>query len=474
MGRRRSAGCYAEEIGMKMAQRKWWKGIFTGMLLAAVLTAGCGAGRFTNEEVVVARSPETENEQMEVKMEGSLQEQLLAPARWRESFAADGIEALVDADVVVPDADGIRLWKMEGRTFAQQDYEAMNRVILKGDGNIIYVRNRTNETGEQELSKEEIAEQIEALQEKMSSGEAGSRISGEQAYSYEEAMKELEARLEQAPDKFIAYDSGKLFSKEEGDFAECREKGYMTASGREYCFSVENDLYSEPGWRDICMVLLEDGAYGGIRDGLSADEQEEWKAKLRTTPEEFEKKAAELAEELGMTQYRVAGGEVVSVGSSWQQSPGYLVHFTREVEGVQVNYRSGYHGRISGLDLWWDDESFGLLYDDDGVAGMIWQNPYVLREGSEGFANLLSFDRIQDVFRKMMPEKYKGLGNPAEFVITKVQLGYMRAWESGDAVEATLIPVWDFYGYQKGVGEEGKSFYSAMTINAMDGTVPER
>lgn len=459
---------------MKMAQRKGKKRTAAGILLAILLTAGCGTDRFTQEEVVVAREPETEKLQIEESAKGSLREQLQVPARWQDSFSEDGIEVLVGADVVVPDAGGFRLWQMEGRTFAQQDYEAVNRVILKGDGDIIYTRNRTKETGEQELTKEELEEQINALQEKMASGEGGSRIGSEQTYDYEEALKELEERLEAAPEKYTAYDSGKLFSGEEGDFAECREMGYITANGQEYCFSVENGLYSVPGWRDICMVLLENGAYGAIHDGLSADEQEEWKAKLRTAPEEFEKKAAALAEELGMTQYRVAGGEAVSVGNSWEESPGYLVHFTRVVDGVQVNYRSGYHGTISGLDLWWDDECFDLLYDDDGVVGMIWQNPYALREESGGYAELLSFEQIQDVFRKMMPEKYKGLGGTAEFVITKAQLGYMRAWESGEAVEATLIPVWDFYGYQKGEGEEGKPFCSWMTINAMDGTVLAR
>lgn len=444
------------------------------MLLAALLTAGCGAKRFIADEVAVPKSSEAETLQMAEKTEESLREQLQAPGRWRDSFSEDGIEVLVDAEVAVPDVDGIRLWQIEGRQFAQQDYEAVNRVMLKGNGDIIYTLNRQNGTEAPELTKEEIEGQIEALQEKMDSGGTGSRIGSERTSSYEEAMEELEEHLESAPEEFISYASGKLFSGEEGDFAECREMGYISANGRDYSFSVENDLYLVQGWRDICMVLLENGAYGGIHDGLSAGGQAEWEAKLRTAPEEFEKKATMLAEELGMPQYRVAGGEAVSVGNGMQQSPGYLVHFTRAVDGVQINYRSGYHGRISAPELWWDDECFDLLYDDDGVAGLIWQNPYALRKGSRRYAKLLSFERIQDVFRKMLPEKYKGLGGPAELVITKVQLGYMRAWESDGAVEATLIPVWDFYGYQKGTGEEGKPFCSWMTINAMDGTVLER
>lgn len=80
-----------------------------------------------------------------------------------------------------------------------------------------------------------------------------------------------------------------------------------------------------------------------------------------------------------------------------------------------------------------------------------------------------------------MPKKYEGLsgsdGQPVEFDITEIRLGYMRSWEEEASAEAALIPVWDFYGTRTLSGDLydiKRSFYPWLTINAMDGTVIER
>lgn len=415
---------------------------------------------------------------------GKIRDQVQAPDVWKTRFSDGRIAVKVDAKVKVPDAEGISLQKVTGRTFSWEEYEAVNRVLFKGEGDWLYTKERTKAEGAPGWTKEEIDAQIAALEEKIAAGEDGKTILEDQVLSYGQAIEVWEKKRAAAPGLY----ERERFSVEEAledgaDTAVYRDwTGYVPVGDKEYYIHLDNGLYRDPQWRDICFEIFSDEDRAGYRANLSLSEQEALKGLLKAEPQEVTAQAEALVKALGLEEYRVYGGEFVDLGirnTPQEVIPGYLVHFTRTVGGTAVNYGNDLRSWLPVPGIHWEEERLDVLYDDRGFAGLVWKNPYRVEVEEARFVELLSFEQIQDIFRTMLPKKYEGLGGgqPVEFAITEIRLGYMRSREQKDAIEATLIPVWDFYGTRTLTGDlyDGEqAFYPWLTINAMDGTVIER
>lgn len=414
-----------------------------------------------------------------------IREQVQAPEVWNGEFSGEGIVVRVNARVEVPDTEGFRLYKVVGRTFAAEEYRAVNRVLLNGAGERLYKKEETNAEGAPEWTKEEIDERIAALEEKIALGEEGKTVVGDRSLSYGEAVELWRERREKSPD---------LFDREVFSFEEALEAGkdslrpndrtgYVMVGEEEYCVHLCNDLYWDPEWRDIYFQVFSDEDYAGYRDSLNADEQQKAGALLKTAPQEITARAEALVRELGLEEYRVFGGEFVNMGvlnTPQEDMPGYAVHFTREAGGISVNYGNDNRSWIPEAGIHWGEEKLDVLYNDAGFVGLVWENPYEVEADGDRYVELLCFEQIQDVFMNMMLRKQEGTGGEGqkvEFDITEIRLGYMRSWEERERMEAALIPVWDFYGTREQSGtlpQAAQPYYSWLTINAMDGTVIER
>lgn len=467
------------------------KGLLLGLICIAL--SGCGradiivvpreaAGRNMIEAQEAAGRDVTEAQEAA----GKIQDQVQAPDVWKIKFSDGRIAVKVDAKVKVPDAEGISLQKVTGRTFSREEYEAVNGVLFKGEGDWLYTKERTKEEGAPGWTKEEIDAQIAALEEKIAAGEDGKTILEDQVLSYGQAIEVWEKKRAAAPGLY----ERERFSVEEAledgaDAAVYRERtGYVPVGDKEYYIHLDNGLYRDPQWRDICFEIFSDEDRAGYRANLSLSEQEALKGLLKAEPQEVTAQAEALVKALGLEEYCVYGGEFVDLGirnTPQEVIPGYLVHFTRTVGGIAVNYGNDLRSWLPVPGIHWEEERLDVLYDDRGFAGLVWKNPYRVETEGARFVELLSFEQIQDIFRKMLPKKYEGLGGgggqPVEFAITEIRLGYMRSWEEKDTIEATLIPVWDFYGTRALTGDlydVKQAFYPWLTINAMDGTVIER
>lgn len=105
---------------------------------------------------------------------------------------------------------------------------------------------------------------------------------------------------------------------------------------------------------------------------------------------------------------------------------------------------------------------------------------------SDEYLFLLPFAEIQNIFKEMIIKKYQDWMEDnddmkIDFQINEVRLGYMRVRDKGNAQEATMVPVWDFmgtrkitYGSEEVFYDENSAFESALTINALDGTIIDR
>ncbi|MDY2653330.1 MAG: DUF6034 family protein [Eisenbergiella porci] len=79
--------------------------------------------------------PKEESTQVpQAAAEGSIAEQVQAPSRFALEFSdtAGQLSVSVDASVTVPAAEGFRLKTVASRTFTQEDYDAVNSVLLGG------------------------------------------------------------------------------------------------------------------------------------------------------------------------------------------------------------------------------------------------------------------------------------------------------------------------------------------------------
>lgn len=416
-------------------------------------------------------------------LDNGIREQVQAPGSWETEFSDGGITVKVNAKVTVPDAEGFRMQKVAGRTFSEEEYEAANKVLLQGEGDWLYTKKRRETEETQEWTKEEIEEQIAALEEKIASKEKGKTMLGGQALTYEEAVRMWRKRLEAAPDMFET----EVFSYEEvinGGQNGGGWEGYGKAGEEEYLIVLQNDPDWDPKWVDISFEIFADEFCAGYRDHLNMEEQKKLEESFHAAMPDVISEAEALVKELGLDEYRVFGGEFVDMGirnTPQEVIPGYIVHFTRAVDGISVNYGNDLRGWFPEAEIHWEEERLDVLYGEEGFAGLVWKNPYEVKEEGEGWVKLLSFEEIQDIFRKMMPLKYEELKGReeqgAEFTITEVRLGYQRSREERGRAEATLIPVWDFYGTRTLTGDLydiKQPYYRWLTINAVDGTVIER
>ena len=98
----------------------------------------------------------------------------------------------------------------------------------------------------------------------------------------------------------------------------------------------------------------------------------------------------------------------------------------------------------------------------------------------------MTFDKIDEIFRKMMLVKYdehnsNGLTSAA-YRVDRVALEMSRVTDRKSSEKGLLVPVWNFYGSYYFTYEDGLNFGSddregfpspLLRINAIDGTVIE-
>lgn len=103
----------------------------------------------------------------------------------------------VKARVVVPEADGFRLKTVTSRIFTQEDYDAVNRVLLQGGK--LWDRVVDENDPAHGFTKSEIEERIRILKEEKESGESYVDQYGD-GKDYDKKIAEFEAMLEAAPE----------------------------------------------------------------------------------------------------------------------------------------------------------------------------------------------------------------------------------------------------------------------------------
>lgn len=158
-------GCCGSDYEHGINCSYWLSGNFCGG--AKILL--WGSKDSSQEDLVVPKNQESTVPAQTAKG-GNIAEQVQAPDAFELQFSDESgkIEVEVKARVVVPEADGFRLKTVTSRIFTQEDYDAVNRVLLQGGK--LWDRVVDENDPAHGFTKSEIEERIRILKEEKESG----------------------------------------------------------------------------------------------------------------------------------------------------------------------------------------------------------------------------------------------------------------------------------------------------------------
>lgn len=129
-----------------------------------------------------------------------------------------------------------------------------------------------------------------------------------------------------------------------------------------------------------------------------------------------------------------------------------------------------------------DYENIQVYIDDTGIVGFRWASPQDSGNVVVEDATVLPFDEIMKVFSGtfLVANQWTEPSAPLIFNITSIRFGYTRVRDADVYDEGLLVPAWDFYGElvydPEGDAPEYRFMYdeSMFTINAIDGSIIDR
>ena len=453
--------------------------------------------------------------------QGSVRDYLGIPDRYETHFtdSSGTVEVTADADVSVPDVDDIPIIRVKAQPFSQ---DIINKLIdtLFDDAPLYEPESLS------ELSKTDITELLTKLKVKKSeleeqgikpekSGSTDDKqkdssdenvvmsSSGNQLDQVIETIDLYEEMLKDAPDERTPVEtSSMLTAVENSEYMKaaqlCDEGGmsslfvvnsdsanhFYTQYINRKDFDVSTGMYySEDVWNDMTYVS----------DYAAAQDLEY----PTMTQEQAQTLADQFLEQHGIDYLECALNEKVIGGSSAEYGgavrignllKGYRLEYVREVNSIPLTYsnvRYAHDDSDMNAVFSWAYERMTLIMDDSGIVEMVWESPYQFFDTVVEDTALLPFDKIKDVFEKMIvinsvDEADKG----ADFIIADVRLGFTRITEQNSLKQGLLIPVWDFFGsktvyFKYTTGKEDsytvrEAGQSLLTINAIDGSIIDR
>ena len=218
--------------------------IIAGMCLGTV--SGCSSGTESEEDAVTLKEQKEEQPSAQMSAEeaeasGNVAEQVQAPEMYQTQVSGELVTITADAELIIPDVPGIKLKKVTARTFTQEDYDAVSRVLLGGEKlwEIDYEAMQESHG----MFREQIDERIEELEKKITQdGLDGDATYNSKGITLNQELEELKALREYAVSEKEAEERGLILevpavvSYDEA-LSESRENelyGFVTANGQDY------------------------------------------------------------------------------------------------------------------------------------------------------------------------------------------------------------------------------------------------
>ena len=411
---------------------------------------------------------------------------------------SDIVKITVDADVYLPDTMQIPTLHVMPRDFTQEEVTKLFNALC-GD-TVMY-------KAQEQMTKAEISERIADVESEMETATDKDRLKkleSNLAYwkeEYEKAPESVEKQISDGTLEERQLGIGEYLGKYKALDAYERQENYYSFTGK--AFHVHGQTYDKNTKSSYDFPIsgsiwyIRDQAFGqylnyNVRRWI-ADETAvpADAAGLKMTPVEARKLVEAFWADNGFEDMVVTGvyltrnsdtgnGGDREVPDPYGDNSAYVVACGKSIDGILPPPPS------SG-DPHWAFESCTFTITDNGIETFNWGSPYAYGEYTTKNSALLTFDKVDEIFQKMMLVKYdiSGSGNgltSATYKVDRVTLEMSRVTNRKSSEKGLLVPVWNFYGSYNFTYEDGHNFGSddregfpspLLRINAIDGSIIE-
>lgn len=228
-----------------------------GVLCTAFLLSGCQPT--TDTAIVTPKSAIAGAKMVDEATVGNVPEQVQAPETYTLECATDdgGVKIIVDAEVTVPQVDGIRLKKVETHVFNQGDMDNLQENLLQGNALERRVYTEQQEKENIRWTQDEVSRIIELEEEYGAERYLEAEKYGWDVSYIEEQINWWHERMDTAPESFpvkeastkILYDkyAAEQFFASQDSYAQNSNIvwGGTVMDGQIYNFFLNNNWYSE-------------------------------------------------------------------------------------------------------------------------------------------------------------------------------------------------------------------------------------
>lgn len=457
------------------------------ILLITVMALGAVACQKTPESPIVVGK---DNEKLIEKAVTSRDTPFSAPSR----YSADepltnpqgSLTVNVDAAVIVPKSEGLSTARVGKHIFTEAECQAYVAALFKGEatysGDILetkayyqqtildWQRQLTSETDEQ--NRQEIQSSIEKFQMAMESLPEGEGLV--------ETPAEFFDTLNGVPTIFLVSDGN------DGKYRKIFIENNSSTNQYRLIYSIGQNDYAKIG--NLWNVAVRSDIKRGTDEYGSPD--------LLPAPSIEQNQAVNAANELlslmGVSDYSYKTSSLVFGSINGTVQKAYRLSYSRVLGNNSFTLTSAPAGGGGAIDdgkggyiEGWEYESMTFLVNNDGIVSMEWINPYDVSEVITDNTTMMDFNKIMDIFNKMIVVTNAYLSDDMSKTINidRIELGLMRITDPATRSSGLVIPVWDFFGDVSIAWKDGEISYSeldddpldsVLTINAIDGTLVDR
>ena len=412
-----------------------------GMMIMVALT-GCG-----KEEIVYDEEADTTKQEETVTPPSStpLRDMLGVGEEnvWKEDIAGVNGNIKVSATFDIPDTENLYSMEVNKYYLTAEDKKRIAEYFM--DADTIKVDKETMPT------KESIQDEIKSYEQSQAEYMAEEGADEEIIAFYQNEKKELEEALTEAR-------SLSEISEEPGDYSEDYYIGTKDGAEITLSFYVDEER-NRSAWQMINHSIDFSG-HNFLTDQIN---------NCSMTKEEAGQRAVEFCEELGLP----AMAPVIIydlerfLEKGGAEYNGYVVELARGIDGVPADitlYLDDPENEDEEMVLPYSTEQVEIILSDEGILKVFYKG--IMTKGDIGEPiKLLSFDQIQEVFRRELETEDMGANDKWE----ELWLTYMRVADKSNPDKFRYIPVWKLGVYYRNQYMQDVP-QNNIFINAIDGT----
>jgi hypothetical protein len=463
------------------------KHIFIILLTALLLLAACQptpdspivVGK--DQSVMIEKAEATAAYQAEDPSAVDWYDRLGAPKQYATNLLSAGEHLTVDvnAPILLPDVE-LPVVRVSSYLFSDEDVHRFVTALLGDDPQCVDPWGENSRT--KKSYEKEILDRKNALDHW---NEYGKNVYGEYfetPENFEAYLNELMLKASNAPERpetfspTYEWKSPNVWTK---DGKQETADRYMTL------LTVNDDLSQSR--LDInrsyefgrCSVRYLRDAYDEVRYPV---DRRTWQNELSVSESVAKIAAEDLLDRMGLDHLgcafskfiRIYPGDVALEGNPYHACWAFI--YTTEVNGAPLTYTAQTRAEVTDYNFEWEYEYCIVMVDEDGVAGLTYQNPCAVEEIEVPAATLLPFEKVREIFEKMVlivDNNADTRGYDMTYRITSVRLGLASIPEQ-NGTGGLLVPVWDFMGvriYPEYKERSDDETFSLLTINAIDGSI---